>query len=78
MRRPRGRRPSSAPEGSSPRRPAPPRRIVERERGRIRPGMAADIIAAPADPLADIQALKRVNFVMKDGAVFRNEAEARP
>ncbi|HEX8150118.1 MAG TPA: amidohydrolase family protein [Pyrinomonadaceae bacterium] len=51
---------------------------VERVRGSIRPGMAADIIATPADPLEDIQALKRVNFVMKDGAVFRNDSEARP
>lgn len=51
---------------------------VERERGAIRPGMAADIIATPANPLEDIQTLKRVNFVMKNGAVFKNEAEARP
>jgi len=35
--------------------------------------MAADIIATPANPLEDIQALKRVNFVMKDGVVFKDE-----
>jgi imidazolonepropionase-like amidohydrolase len=51
---------------------------VESARGAIRPGMAADIIATPANPLEDIQALKRVNFVMKDGVVFRNESAARP
>jgi imidazolonepropionase-like amidohydrolase len=51
---------------------------VESARGRLVPDMAADIIATPANPLEDIQALKRVNFVMKDGAVFKNEAEARP
>lgn len=51
---------------------------VEGTRGTLKPGMAADIIAAPANPLEDIQALKRVNFVMKDGVVFRNETEARP
>jgi imidazolonepropionase-like amidohydrolase len=51
---------------------------VERTRGTLKPGMAADIIAAPANPLEDIQALKRVNFVMKDGVVFRNESAARP
>jgi len=51
---------------------------VEDTRGAIKPGMAADIIATPANPLEDIQALKRVNFVMKDGAIFRNEPEARP
>jgi imidazolonepropionase-like amidohydrolase len=47
---------------------------VERERGQIKPGMAADIIATPANPLEDIQTLKRVSFVMKDGVVFRNES----
>lgn len=42
-------------------------------RGAIRPGMAADLIATPADPLTDIQTLKKVHFVMKDGVVFRND-----
>lgn len=51
---------------------------VERERGQLKPGMAADIIATPANPLEDIQTLKRVNFVMKNGVVIKNEAEARP
>jgi imidazolonepropionase-like amidohydrolase len=44
---------------------------VESERGAIRAGLAADIIATPADPLADITALRRVQFVMKDGKVIR-------
>jgi imidazolonepropionase-like amidohydrolase len=44
---------------------------VEGERGAIQPGLAADIIAVPTDPLQDIAALKRVNFVMKDGLVVR-------
>jgi imidazolonepropionase-like amidohydrolase len=44
---------------------------VEGERGAIRPGLAADIIAVPADPTDDIAALKQVNFVMKDGRVVR-------
>jgi imidazolonepropionase-like amidohydrolase len=44
---------------------------VENERGSIRAGLAADIIATPADPLADITALRRVAFVMKDGKVVR-------
>jgi imidazolonepropionase-like amidohydrolase len=51
---------------------------VERERGAIKPGMAADIIATPANPLEEIQTLKSVNFVMKNGVVIKNEAEARP
>ncbi|HEV7889557.1 MAG TPA: amidohydrolase family protein [Pyrinomonadaceae bacterium] len=44
---------------------------VENERGSIRAGLAADIIATPADPLADITALRRVAFVMKEGKVIR-------
>ena len=44
---------------------------VENERGAIRPGMAADIIATPENPLEDIATLKSVSFVMKDGVVYR-------
>jgi imidazolonepropionase-like amidohydrolase len=44
---------------------------VEADRGAIRVGLAADIIATPGDPTDDIGALKRVNFVMKDGHVVR-------
>jgi imidazolonepropionase-like amidohydrolase len=43
------------------------------ERGNIRPGLAADIIAMPANPLDDLRALHDVSFVMKDGAVFRHD-----
>ena len=46
---------------------------VEARRGAIRPGMAADLIATAANPLDDIRALKKVVFVMKNGAVFRRE-----
>ena len=44
---------------------------VEGERGAIRPGLAADLIAVPGDPTDDIATLKQVNFVMKDGRVVR-------
>jgi len=44
---------------------------VETQRGAIKPGMAADIVAAPGDPLADATVIRKVNFVMKDGKVFR-------
>jgi imidazolonepropionase-like amidohydrolase len=46
---------------------------VDRERGAIRPGMAADIIATPTNPLDDIQAVRKVSFVMKNGTVFKNQ-----
>src|SRR5437588_7921565 len=41
------------------------------ELGVIAPGAYADIIAVPGDPLANIETLKNVNFVMKDGKVFK-------
>jgi imidazolonepropionase-like amidohydrolase len=46
---------------------------VDAERGAIRPGLAADIIATPENPLDNIQTVRKVSFVMKDGSVFKNE-----
>ncbi len=43
------------------------------ELGVIAPGAYADIIAVQGDPLKDINTLKDVRFVMKDGKVFKNE-----
>ena len=42
----------------------------------IRAGQAAGIVATPENPLDKIQTLKRVMFVMKNGAVFRNDRAA--
>jgi imidazolonepropionase-like amidohydrolase len=44
---------------------------VGRVRGRIAPGFAADLVAMPADPLADIEALRKIDFVMKGGSIVR-------
>ena len=44
---------------------------VDKVRGLLKPGMAADIIAAPENPLDNIQTLKKVSFVMKDGAIVK-------
>jgi imidazolonepropionase-like amidohydrolase len=44
---------------------------VDKTRGAIRPGLAADIIATPENPFDNIQTLKQVSFVMKDGKVFK-------
>jgi imidazolonepropionase-like amidohydrolase len=45
---------------------------VEKERGAIKVGQAADIIATSANPLDDILTLKQVSFVMKDGRIFKH------
>jgi imidazolonepropionase-like amidohydrolase len=45
---------------------------VEKQRGTIAPGMAADIIATPENPLDNINTLKRVSFVMKNGKVHKH------
>lgn len=39
--------------------------------GTIEVGKLADIVAVPGDPLVDITALEKVNFVMKGGVVYR-------
>jgi imidazolonepropionase-like amidohydrolase len=39
--------------------------------GTIEPGKRADLVAVPSDPLADVSALEHVNFVMKDGVVYK-------
>jgi imidazolonepropionase-like amidohydrolase len=44
---------------------------IEKQRGAIAPGLAADIVAMPASPLDDIEALRKINFVMKDGKIVR-------
>lgn len=44
---------------------------VDKDRGFLKPGMAADIIATPENPIEDIRTLKRVSFVMKDGAIIK-------
>ncbi len=45
----------------------------EKVLGRISAGMRADLIAVDGDPLADVTALEKVGFVMKDGVVYKNE-----
>src|SRR5215469_255188 len=44
---------------------------INKERGTIAAGQYADIIAMPGDPFGDIETLRKVNFVMKDGKVVR-------
>ena len=44
---------------------------VEKGRGAIKPGLFADIIATPENPLDNINTLRKVSFVMKNGKVFK-------
>ena len=41
--------------------------------GSIETGKLADVVGFAADPLADIRTVRDVRFVMKDGAVARND-----
>ena len=45
----------------------------EKHIGTIEKGKFADIIAVPGNPLADLNLMSRVQFVMKGGMVMRNE-----
>jgi imidazolonepropionase-like amidohydrolase len=39
--------------------------------GQIRPGLFADLIAVPGNPLEDISVTSQVKFVMKDGKIYK-------
>ena len=41
--------------------------------GALAPGKLADIVAMSGDPIADIRATAKVDFVMKDGIVYRDD-----
>lgn len=42
-----------------------------KELGHIQPGALADLVAMPGDPTASIDAAAKINFVMKDGHIYR-------
>jgi imidazolonepropionase-like amidohydrolase len=50
---------------------------LEKQVGTIAAGMQADIIALDGDPRENIESVRRVVFVMKDGSVYKNET-AKP
>ena len=50
----------------------------DKDVGTIEKGKFADIIAVPGNPLADVNEMERVPFVMKGGRVIRNDLQAPP
>jgi imidazolonepropionase-like amidohydrolase len=51
---------------------------TERTRGPIKPGFIADLIAVRGNPLENIDALREVQFVLKDGVVFKQNGVMTP
>ena len=47
------------------------------EVGSIQPGKFADIVATPGNPLEDVAALQKIDFVMKNGVVYK-DTRTRP
>jgi imidazolonepropionase-like amidohydrolase len=43
--------------------------------GTIEPGKLADIVAVSGDPLSDIKTLQNVQFVMKQGVIYKDNSK---
>ena len=51
---------------------------TENKRGPIKVGLAADLIAVEGNPIENIDVLRNVRFVMKDGEVFKKDGVMIP
>lgn len=46
---------------------------IARTTGTLEPGKAADVIAVPGNPLADVKMMEKVKLVMRGGIIYKNE-----
>ena len=44
------------------------------DRGEVKPGLLADLVAVPGDPTKDVSTVEHVTLVMKGGQIVRNDA----
>ena len=51
---------------------------IYEKRGPIKAGFPGDFIAVKGDPLSDVDTLRNVSFVMKDGLVFKRDGVMTP
>ena len=50
----------------------------DKDLGSLTSGKLADVVAVPGNPLDDISLMRKVSFVMKQGAVFKQDGKATP